>query len=114
MHDGEVTELVGGERQVTGLAIRPDGSGLRKLTNAPVHADLASLPHRRLPALLCYRRSDMALDVASLPALAADYAHRTPQDILDLAFREYGSDLAISFSGAEDVVLMPKDGGNDR
>ncbi|HEX6068985.1 MAG TPA: Ig-like domain-containing protein [Longimicrobiaceae bacterium] len=26
------------------FAIRPDGSGLRKLTNAPVHADLASLP----------------------------------------------------------------------
>lgn len=26
IHDGEVTELVGGDRQVTGLAIRPDGS----------------------------------------------------------------------------------------
>jgi phosphoadenosine phosphosulfate reductase len=48
----------------------------------------------------------MALDVSTLPALAAEYAARTPQDILALAFREYAPDAAISFSGAEDVVLL--------
>src|SRR5688572_31347857 len=29
-----------------------------------------------------------------------------PQDILRIAFEEYGADVAISFSGAEDVVLI--------
>jgi phosphoadenosine phosphosulfate reductase len=48
----------------------------------------------------------MALDPVSIPALAADFASRSPQDILELAFREYGTNAAISFSGAEDVVLI--------
>ncbi len=48
----------------------------------------------------------MALDVSTIPALAAEYAAKTPQDILTLAFRGYGPDVAISFSGAEDVVLL--------
>jgi len=48
----------------------------------------------------------MALDVSTLPALAAGYAEKTPQEILELAFREYAPDAAISFSGAEDVVLL--------
>jgi len=48
----------------------------------------------------------MSLDLGNLPALASEYAAREPQDILALALREFGADLAISFSGAEDVVLI--------
>src|SRR2546427_4853989 len=48
----------------------------------------------------------MALDPKPLSATAAEYAGRDPRDILALAIREYGRDLAISFSGAEDVVLV--------
>ena len=44
-----------------------------------------------------------AFDVA---ALAAAYASKSPQDILKLAFEHFGDDLWISFSGAEDVVLV--------
>ena len=39
-------------------------------------------------------------------ALAATYASKSPQDILKLAFEHFGDDLWISFSGAEDVVLV--------
>ena len=48
----------------------------------------------------------MALDPQRIPALAAEYAAREPQELVALAVREYGADLAISFSGAEDVVLI--------
>lgn len=48
----------------------------------------------------------MALDPANIPATAAAYAGRHPRDILALALNEYAADLAISFSGAEDVVLI--------
>lgn len=48
----------------------------------------------------------MPLDPANIPAVAAGLAHVDPRDILALALREYGPDLAISFSGAEDVVLV--------
>ena len=48
----------------------------------------------------------MALELSTLPVLAAEYATRAPQDILSFALREFGADLAISFSGAEDVVLI--------
>ena len=48
----------------------------------------------------------MALDPKTIAAVAADYADRHPRDILTLAIREYEGDLAISFSGAEDVVLV--------
>jgi phosphoadenosine phosphosulfate reductase len=48
----------------------------------------------------------MALDVTDVGALAARYANRDPRDILELAMREYPGDLAISFSGAEDVALV--------
>lgn len=41
-----------------------------------------------------------------IPALATAYADRSPQDILKLAFEHFGDDLWISFSGAEDVVLV--------
>lgn len=48
----------------------------------------------------------MALDVTTIPVLADEYAQKSPQEILDLAFREHTPDVAISFSGAEDVVLI--------
>jgi phosphoadenosine phosphosulfate reductase len=48
----------------------------------------------------------MALDPQRIPDLAAEYAARPPQDLVALAIREYGDDLAISFSGAEDVALI--------
>ena len=48
----------------------------------------------------------MALESKTIAALAAEYAEREPWDILALAMREYGPDMAISFSGAEDVVLV--------
>lgn len=38
--------------------------------------------------------------------LAARYADHSPQDILELAFELFGDDLWLSFSGAEDVVLV--------
>ena len=38
--------------------------------------------------------------------LAATYASKSPQDILKLAFEHFGDELWISFSGAEDVVLV--------
>jgi phosphoadenosine phosphosulfate reductase len=50
--------------------------------------------------------NDMALDWTNIPALAANYADRDPRDILKLALDEFGADIAISFSGAEDVVLI--------
>ena len=48
----------------------------------------------------------MSLELTTLPALAGEYAARTPQDILSLAFAEYAPAIGISFSGAEDVVLI--------
>ncbi|MCL6692685.1 phosphoadenylyl-sulfate reductase [Pseudomonas sp. R3.Fl] len=42
-------------------------------------------------------------DVAEI---AATYASKSPQDILKFAFEHFGDDLWISFSGAEDVVLL--------
>ncbi|MDO9320305.1 MAG: phosphoadenylyl-sulfate reductase [Pseudomonas sp.] len=42
-------------------------------------------------------------DVAEL---AATYASKSPQEILKLAFEHFGDELWISFSGAEDVVLV--------
>jgi phosphoadenosine phosphosulfate reductase len=48
----------------------------------------------------------MPLDVNAIAAMATDYATRHPRDILALAVAEYAPDLAISFSGAEDVVLL--------
>src|SRR5262245_44487348 len=48
----------------------------------------------------------MPLDPQRVPALAAEYAGREPRELVELAVREYGMDLAISFSGAEVVVLI--------
>ena len=48
----------------------------------------------------------MALDVSTLGSLAGNYASRDPQEILELALKEYSPDLGIAFSGAEDVALV--------
>ena len=59
----------------------------------------------------------MALDAKRIDALAKDFAAKDPSEIIALALREYAGDLAISFSGAEDVVLVDmasKIGGNFR
>lgn len=48
----------------------------------------------------------MAFDVKQIAATAAEYAGGQPQEIVALAIREYGPNIAISFSGAEDVVLV--------
>jgi phosphoadenosine phosphosulfate reductase len=48
----------------------------------------------------------MALDAKQIAATATEYAGRHPQEIVTLAIREYGPNIAVSFSGAEDVVLI--------
>src|SRR4029453_4544643 len=48
----------------------------------------------------------MSITTQNAPALAAEYAARHPRDIIALALREFPENLAISFSGAEDVVLV--------
>jgi phosphoadenosine phosphosulfate reductase len=48
----------------------------------------------------------MAVDLFTLPTLAGELAARSPQEIVSFALREYSPELAISFSGAEDVVLI--------
>jgi phosphoadenosine phosphosulfate reductase len=48
----------------------------------------------------------MAIDLKDVPKLAAEYESKHPKEILALAIREFGPNVAISFSGAEDVVLV--------
>lgn len=48
----------------------------------------------------------MGVQIASFSELAESYAARHPQEILAFAIEEFSPDLAISFSGAEDVVLV--------
>src|SRR5215510_10666335 len=48
----------------------------------------------------------MALDFTALGALASSYASRQPQDILELALKEYSPEIGLAFSGAEDVALI--------
>jgi phosphoadenosine phosphosulfate reductase len=48
----------------------------------------------------------MALDAQRIDALAKEYAAKDPSEIVALALREFPTDLAISFSGAEDIVLV--------
>lgn len=48
----------------------------------------------------------MTFEAKTIAALAAEYANRDPRDILALAIQEHAPDVAISFSGAEDVVLV--------
>ncbi len=48
----------------------------------------------------------MPIELASVAELAEAYAARHPQEILAFAIQEYSPHLAVSFSGAEDVVLI--------
>jgi phosphoadenosine phosphosulfate reductase len=48
----------------------------------------------------------MALDIKRIPALAEEWAGKQPGDLITIAVQEYAPDVAISFSGAEDVVLV--------
>jgi phosphoadenosine phosphosulfate reductase len=48
----------------------------------------------------------MGLDIAALPGLADQYANSDPRDVLRLALEEFSPEIGISFSGAEDVVLI--------
>jgi len=48
----------------------------------------------------------MSLDLNAIPKIAADFDAKDAKDIIALALKEYPTDLAISFSGAEDVVLV--------
>lgn len=48
----------------------------------------------------------MALDLKSISRIAAEYDAKHPKEIVALAIKEYGPNIAISFSGAEDVVLV--------
>jgi phosphoadenosine phosphosulfate reductase len=48
----------------------------------------------------------MPIEIANIRELAAAYAARHPREILALAVQEYAPRLAVSFSGAEDVVLV--------
>jgi phosphoadenosine phosphosulfate reductase len=48
----------------------------------------------------------MPIELSGIPSVAAEYASRGPDDILALALREYAPDIAVAFSGAEDVVLI--------
>ena len=48
----------------------------------------------------------MSITAQNAAAVASEYASRHPRDIVGLALREFPQDLAISFSGAEDVVLV--------
>src|SRR5882724_9180718 len=48
----------------------------------------------------------MPLDLPTLGTIAGTYASREPAEILELALREYSPDIAVAFSGAEDVALV--------
>lgn len=48
----------------------------------------------------------MAIQTAGLTELAEVYAQKHPREIIEFALREYNPRVAISFSGAEDVVLV--------
>lgn len=48
----------------------------------------------------------MTLEPGSIAATAAGLAEQPPQDILAWALHDYAPDVVISFSGAEDVVLV--------
>ncbi len=48
----------------------------------------------------------MGIQLSSIEEIAASHAERHPREILELAIGEYSPNIAISFSGAEDVVLV--------
>jgi len=48
----------------------------------------------------------MKLEATTIPEIAEAYADRHPSEILKFALENYSPSIAISFSGAEDVVLV--------
>jgi phosphoadenosine phosphosulfate reductase len=48
----------------------------------------------------------MPIAIPSIQETEKSYAERHPREILELAIKEYSPNIAISFSGAEDVVLV--------
>lgn len=48
----------------------------------------------------------MNTDPEAIAAMALEYQGRHPRDLVKRAIEAFGGDLAISFSGAEDVVLV--------
>jgi phosphoadenosine phosphosulfate reductase len=48
----------------------------------------------------------MPLDPKRINALNAEYADKHPREILTVALRDYAPHIGLSFSGAEDVVLV--------
>ena len=46
------------------------------------------------------------MDPKQIAKLASDLAGKHPKEILSFAIKEYTPDIAVSFSGAEDVVLV--------
>src|SRR5512146_2473111 len=48
----------------------------------------------------------MALETVAIPEAAKSLAARDPREILQFALENYSPNIAISFSGAEDVVLV--------
>jgi len=48
----------------------------------------------------------VAIDLGNISKLASEYRDSEPREILALGLREFGRDIAVSFSGAEDVVLV--------
>ena len=47
-----------------------------------------------------------AAHMTDITALAKDFAGKSPKAILDRVLTDFGRDVAISFSGAEDVILI--------
>lgn len=50
-------------------------------------------------------RHKMTISHEQIPALSIEYADREPKDIINFALQEFDN-IAISFSGAEDVILI--------
>jgi phosphoadenosine phosphosulfate reductase len=48
----------------------------------------------------------MGLDSKHIPALASEWVDKHPSELIAIAIKEYGPNVAVSFSGAEDVVLV--------
>ena len=48
----------------------------------------------------------MGIQISSIEEIASSFAERDPREILEMAIKEYSPNIAVSFSGAEDVVLV--------
>jgi phosphoadenosine phosphosulfate reductase len=48
----------------------------------------------------------MPIAIPTIQEIAEAYADRHPREILEFAIKEYSPNIAVSFSGAEDVVLV--------